>query len=955
MSGFFWNIRGLNKTNKHPVIREWIKKSSLQFGCILETRVRESKADRIASSIFRDWSMLSNYEYSRLGKIWVVWSPKVRVTPCFKSAQLITCSILMEGAQEDIICSFVYAANRAEERRVLWEDLKNHQDSPMIRNKPWIVMGDFNETLEIEEHSGYTNSPLVTPGMREFQEVIQYCSMLDMSFHGPKFTWTNKRDSELICKKLDRTLMNTKWLQSFPQSHCVFEAGGCSDHLRCRIQIETEVLRPKRPFKFVNSVVDSPEFLPMVEQFWADTPEIYSSTSAIFRLAKKLKELKPVLRNLSKAQVGDITRRTKEAFEKLCASQQKTLSTPSQANSAEENMLYERWVRLSGIEEKVLSQKAKLHWLEVGDGNNIHFHNAAKTREIRNTIREIQREDGTTAATQEDIKTEAVRYFNGFLATQVQDYQGISVEALKELLNFECEELDQNMLVQNVTADDIKEVIFKMARNKAPGPDGYTCEFYKAAWPIVGKEVVVAVTSFFEYGFLPKGVNSTILALIPKKDEAILFKDYRPISCCNVLYKVISKLLANRLKKVLPKFISPSQSAFVKDRLLMENVLLASELVKNYHKDSVSARCALKIDISKAFDTVQWPFLLGTLKALGFPVKFITWIEKCITLASFSVQVNGELAGYFNSRRGLRQGCSLSPYLFVICMQVLSRMLDQAAISRQFGFHPYCQGVKLTHLCFADDVLVFSDGKKRSVEGILEVFKRFAEFSGLNISMEKSTLYLAGVNETESNVIHEHFSFAAGSLPVRYLGLPLMTKQMTVADYAPLIEKIRKRITSWNARFLSFAGRLQLISSVIHSLTNFWISAFRLPRKCIHEIDSLCAAFLWSGPELNPKKAKVAWKDCILPKDEGGLGLKSIAEANKVASLKLFWKLTSSPSSLWVQWVTRYLIKKGSIWTVKENSTLDSWIWKKLLKYRDIAKGFSKSEVKKWCNNIFLV
>lgn len=124
-------------------------------------------------------------------------------------------------------------------------------------------------------------------------------------------------------------------------------------------------------------------------------------------------------------------------------------------------------------------------------------------------------------------------------------------------------------------------------------------------------------------------------------------KDYRPISCCNVLYKVISKILANRLKKILSNFISLNQSAFVKDRVLMENVLMASELVKNYHKDTVSARCAVKIDISKAFDSVQWPFILSTLIAIKVPDRFVLWIQKCIELPSFSVQINGELAGYF--------------------------------------------------------------------------------------------------------------------------------------------------------------------------------------------------------------------------------------------------------------------------------------------------------------------
>lgn len=347
----------------------------------------------------------------------------------------------------------------------------------------------------------------------------------------------------------------------------------------------------------------------------------------------------------------------------------------------------------------------------------------------------------------------------------------------------------------------------------------------------MGEDFIIAVQSFFKTGFLPKGINSTILALIPKKENSKTMKDFRPISCCNIIYKVISKILANRLKIILPKFISPNQSAFVKDRLLMENVLLASELVKSYHKNSVSARCGLKIDISKAFDTVQWSFLLSALTALGFPSEYIVLIEKCISLASFSVQINGELAGYFNSKRGLRQGCALSPYLFFICMEVLSKLLDRAAVQRKFGYHPYCQDIKLTHLSFADDLLIFLDGRRSSVDGILDTFKSFAEASGLHISMEKSTLYLAGFNDIEKREILSHYTFSNGDLPVRYLGLPLLTKQMTVQEYSPLIEKIRSRISSWTARFLSFAERLQLIASVIYSLTNFWIYAFRLPKK----------------------------------------------------------------------------------------------------------------------------
>lgn len=189
----------------------------------------------------------------------------------------------------------------------------------------------------------------------------------------------------------------------------------------------------------------------------------------------------------------------------------------------------------------------------------------------------------------------------------------------RELLRFKCSEEDINLLNKSVSAKEIHDVVFAMPGNKSPGPDGYKSEFFKESWSIVGHDVVIAVQSFFDKGFLPKGINATILALIPKKKEAREMKDYRPISCCNVLYKVISKLLANRLKTVLPKFISSNQSAFVKNRLLMENVLLAFELVKNYHKPNISPLCSVKIDIFKAFDSIQ-------ISTLHFPPIFIHWI-----------------------------------------------------------------------------------------------------------------------------------------------------------------------------------------------------------------------------------------------------------------------------------------------------------------------------------------
>ncbi|KAL0865946.1 hypothetical protein Bca101_045064 [Brassica carinata] len=749
-------------------------------------------------------------------------------------------------------------------------------------------------------------------------------------------------------------------MHEMANAYSVFEPGGCSDHLRCRIHLDVEVQKKRKPFKFTNVIATMEEFYPTVDAYWRETEKLFHSTSAMFRLGKKLKGLKPTLRSLSKEKLGQLPKKAKEAHMLLCERQKETLDRPSSEAIKAECEALERWQKLADLEEEFYKQKSKLHWMEVGDRNNRYFHNAAKIREVQNAIREILCVDGSIVTKEEDIKKEAERFFTELLTHRPSDYETPTVEELQDLLQFQCSEVDQEKLISEVTAEEVKTVVFKMPSNKSPGPDGYTTEFFKSAWSIIGEDVVVAVQSFFVKGFLPKGINSTILALIPKKDTAKEMKDYRPISCCNVLYKVISKILANRLKVIMPKFISANQSAFVKDRLLMENLLLATELVKDYHKTEISGRCAMKIDISKAFDSVQWPFLLTALEALGFPAKYIHWIRLCVSTASFSVQVNGELAGYFNSSRGLRQGCALSPSLFVICMNVLSKLLDKAASERLIGYHPKCKNVSLTHLCFADDIMVFTDGQKKSVEGVLLVFEKFAKFSGLKISLEKSTLYMAGITQEDQNAILMNFPFAAGQLPVRYLGLPLLTRKMTVADYMPLMEKVRKRMCNWNGRFLSYAGRLQLINSVIMSLTNFWLTAFRMPKKCLGEIERMCAAFLWSGPDMSTTKAKVSWLEVCKKKAEGGLGVRSLNEVNEVSCLKLTWRILSGQNSLWVKWIQSHLIRKGSFWSVKESTTMGSWMWKKILQTRDVAKRFHKVEVQngesssfwydKWCS-----
>ena len=219
---------------------------------------------------------------------------------------------------------------------------------------------------------------------------------------------------------------------------------------------------------------------------------------------------------------------------------------------------------------------------------------------------------------------------------------------------------------------------------------------------------------------------------------------------------------------------------------------------------------------------------------------------------------------------------------------MLSKLLNQAAEEGKFAYHPQCQGVKLTHLSFADDILVFIDGTSESLNGIMEVLKEFAEISGLHINEAKSQIYVAGSNHTLMITEAEALGIGVGNLPIRYLGMPLSTKSLTAHDYEPLIDKIRRKMLCWSNKSLSFAERFQLIQSVIVSMMNFRSSAFILPDNCLDTIESMCSAFLWSGLPTQTQKAKVSWEDLCYPKEERGLGLRTLRDTSKVYALGLY-------------------------------------------------------------------
>ncbi|XP_048498172.1 uncharacterized protein LOC125496687 [Beta vulgaris subsp. vulgaris] len=299
---------------------------------------------------------------------------------------------------------------------------------------------------------------------------------------------------------------------------------------------------------------------------------------------------------------------------------------------------------------------------------------------------------------------------------------------------------------------------------------------------------------------------------------------------------------------------------------------LLKDLVQHYSRKSARACCMLKLDLKKAYDTVNWQFIKQVLEGVGFPNWFVQQIMTCITTPKFSIMVNGSPVGFFRAQRGLRQGDPMSPLLFALGMDYLDRILKFVGDQEGFQFHVKCKEMKISHLCFVDDLLLFCKGEFRSIYTLLQGFEMFSHASGLEVNRNKSEIYYTGMQQNEIQRVTDISGFQKGKLPFRYLGVPISTRKLKAKDCQAMIEKMTSRIRLWSTRHLSFAARSQLINSVLMSMHVYWVQLFILPKSILKEINNICRNFLWTGEHNYAKAGAVKWDKLCHTKATGGLG-----------------------------------------------------------------------------------
>ncbi|XP_013639486.1 PREDICTED: uncharacterized protein LOC106344713 [Brassica oleracea var. oleracea] len=668
-----------------------------------------------------------------------------------------------------------------------------------------IVCGLFLETLTrfCILVTILTTARVDTSGIEDINLALQEAELFEAQAKGVPFTWRNNQDDDPISTNIDHAFINQQWSDSFPDAYADFLDPSQSDHAPCLFRVPSLRRQVCTPFKFFHHVIDHPQYADLVREGWQFNQIVGTNQ---FKLVRSFKLLKPMLRGLNKRNYSGISQRVREKSAVVDSLQRALLTSPDIVTARGEHSQRAELNILLTTEGKFYRQRSRVQWADVGDRKTVFYHRTVSQHATRNHIHFLKDQNDQLIFTADDIKSHSASYFQSILGTTDLPVSMAPLSELQDLLPFRCTDIQQAYLSRSVLEAEIKATIFSMPLNKSYGPDGYSMEFIRSSWDIVGG-----------------GCHCSGIGILQ-----------------------------------------------------------------------------------------EW--------------KITKW----------------ELAGFFEGRKGLRQGDCISPYLFIMVMEVLSILLNRADQQGEFRLHPLCTSPRLTHLLFADDLLVFSDGSRFSINGIKSVMASFKLWSGLDMNEAKSEIFFGGYTDIHASVLADLSGFKWGSFPTRYLGLPLDPKRIAMATLQTFLERITSKLHSWTVKCLSFAGKVHLI--YFYGMVNFWISVFVLPKRFYEKVDSLCSAFLWKNRTSSASGARVSWSDICKPKKEGGLGLRKLEKFELIFRLKRLWNFFSNSGSLWVAWLSHNRFGDKNFWLVRDSQRFSATI-RGMLQLKNILPQFLRCAV----------
>eukprot|EP00253_Pinus_taeda_P021470 PITA_21470 len=599
-----------------------------------ETKCSSPNINNLCRQLGRHMEVLENASQGREGGLATMWDTKeIQMLSAEANKHFMAVEFQPIGNSGSFLCINIYSPHKLEDKINFLDAL-----TKLIIRHPrskCVLGGDFNMITTLLEKKGGLRK--LNRDAEAFTDFIETVKLVDIHPKSGLFTWNNRRwGDRLIASRLDKFLISESIIMDGIIAESDILPSGGLDHWPISLIVEVQDTPRNKPFRFEKFWLDHPNFLEMVKKWWSEPLE----EKAI--LENKLEQIH---------KDGAAGNYSVEAME-------------------QEKILSQQWHKWCFQEETLWKQKSRIQWLKEGELNTKFFHRLALDHRSANRILELKNNAGEILKNHNDISALLSDHFKSI----AQEPPINRDEAIKELTAAIPKSITSNQnwaLCREISLEEVEEAIRSMPNDKAPGPDGFTINFYKACWSIVKQEVWEVVEDSRCLGTILKSLNSTFLALIPKFEDAKTPDKFRPIALCNVIYKIISKFIANRLKTILPGIISEEQSGYVEGRQILDNILLAQEMIHSLHSRK-EAGMLMQLDLSKAYDKVSWRYLEVVLGAFGFCRTWIKWILALIKSPRYSILVNGAPSAPFTPSRGIRQGDPLSPFLFVILMEGLS-------------------------------------------------------------------------------------------------------------------------------------------------------------------------------------------------------------------------------------------------------------------------------------------
>ncbi|XP_056842856.1 uncharacterized protein LOC130507579 [Raphanus sativus] len=849
------------------------------------------------------------------GGLGLFWKQELDLQILDSNSHVIDTLISFEG--KSFFSSFVHASTDRNQRNLLWDSLLAKANG---REDPWFVTGDFNDLICGEEKDGGPERP--EGSFSDLRTFFSEADLFDLQHSGDFLSWRGQRGDHLVRCRLDRAVSNTQWAETFPTARCEYLGFESSDHMPIISFFDKGKRRRRGLFRYDRRLCKNEEAKKVISNSWsADNAQTVS---------EKLSSARSAISAWNKTQ----HRNSQRVIEQKKWELNKALSSPANDTALIQN-ISEALNAAYLAEEEYWRQRSRLLWLKLGDRNTGYFHATTKSRKRANGFSVLEKENGEMVYKEEEIISVIGNYFQTMFSSQPGDREEVVRQGLHPIVS----DAENTSLTAIPTEKEIKEAAFSIHADKAPGPDGFSAGFFHTHWEEISQDIVREVQGFFAGESLPEGINDTHIRLIPKISLPQKVSDYRPIALCNVYYKIYSKILTRRLQPLMEKLISENQSAFVPGRAIGDNILITHEVLHYLKTSKAEQRCAMavKTDMSKAYDRLEWEFISLVLLRLGFHRDVVRCIMQCITSVTYSFLINGLPRGMVVPSRGIRQGDPLSPYIFIMCSEVLSGLCNRAQEEGSLqGLRVARGSPRLTHLFFADDTMFFLQADKENCASLQTILRKYEQASGQSISKAKSAITFSRKTPASLKVmIKNELQIENEGGNGKYLGLPEHFGRRKRDLFSSVVDRIKQKARGRSNRYLSAAGKLVLLQSVLSAIPSYSMSSFMLPVSLCKRIQSAVTRYWWDNDENSRKMAWISWEHMAKPKAIGGLGFRDFQNFNISLLAKIGWRLLQNPNSLLARTLFGKYCSDSNVLSVSVTSSC-SHGWRSILLGRDL-------------------